>query len=93
MFSLVRRPCFRHSPRPLLNMKSKYLPDALQRIPNIELLINVVSRRVRQINQGHRPLTQPDPRMEPVDIALKEIAEGKLTFETTDEAPAPAAAT
>jgi DNA-directed RNA polymerase subunit omega len=72
-------------------MKSKYLPEALQRIPNIELLINVVSRRVRQINQGHRPLTQPEPRMEPVDIALKEIAEGKLTFEMTDEVPAPTA--
>ncbi len=76
---------FGHYPDPLLNMKSKYLPDALQRIPNIELLINVVSRRVRQINQGHRPLTQTDPRMEPADIALKEIAEGKLTFELSDE--------
>jgi DNA-directed RNA polymerase subunit omega len=62
-------------------MKSKYLDAALQRVPNPELLINIVSRRVRQLTQGHRPLTQTDPKMEPTDIALKEISEGKLGFE------------
>ncbi len=62
-------------------MKSKFLDSALQRIPNPELLINVVSRRVRQLAQGHRPLTQTDSKMDPVDIALKEISEGKLGYE------------
>ncbi|MDW8343211.1 MAG: DNA-directed RNA polymerase subunit omega [Verrucomicrobiae bacterium] len=66
-------------------MNSKYLSAALQRIPRPELLINVVSRRVRQLNQGQRPLTQTEPNMETVDIALKEIAEGKLTYEFTEE--------
>jgi len=65
-------------------MKSKYLTDALQRVPNIELLINLVSRRVRQINQGQRPLTHVEPRLEPVDIALKEISEGKLSYEIVE---------
>jgi len=61
-----------------------YLEAAKERIPNVPLLINVVSRRVRQLNQGHRPLTKPDnPNMEKIDIALKEIAEGKLTAEMT----------
>jgi len=61
----------------------------MQRIPHPETLINVVSRRVRQLNQGHRPLIEVTPKMQAVDIALKEITDGKLTFEATDEAPPP----
>jgi DNA-directed RNA polymerase subunit omega len=68
-----------------LRMKSKYLEPAQQRIPSPELLVNVVSRRVRQLAQGHRPLTQTDPRMDFSEIALKEISEGKLTFEVAGE--------
>lgn len=66
-------------------MNSKFLDSALQRIPNPELLINVVSRRVRQLTQGHRPLTQTDAKMGPADIALKEIGEGKLGYELIDD--------
>ena len=64
-----------------LRMKSKFLEPAQQRIPSPELLINLVSRRVRQLAQGHRPLTQTDARMDFSEIALKEISEGKLTYE------------
>lgn len=63
-------------------MNIVYLDQAKERIPNIPLLINVVSRRVRQLNRGQRPLLKPDtPRMPNLDIALKEIGEGKLTAE------------
>ena len=74
------------SPRvqPLLLMKSKYLETAQLRIPNPELLVNVVSRRVRQLAQGHRPLTQTDARMDFAEIALKEISEGKVSYEIAD---------
>jgi DNA-directed RNA polymerase subunit omega len=59
-----------------------YLDLAKERISNVPLLINVVSRRVRQLNQGHRPLVKPDnPQMSNMDIALKEIAEGKMSAE------------
>jgi len=68
-----------------LRMKSKYLEPAQQRIPNPELLINLVSRRVRQLAQGHRPLTETDPRMDFSEIALKEISEGKLAYELAGE--------
>ena len=60
---------------PLLRMKSNFMEPAQLRIPNPELLINLVSRRVRQLAQGHRPLTQTDPRMNFSEIALKEISE------------------
>lgn len=66
-------------------MKSKYLEAASQRIANPELLVNLVSRRVRQLAQGHRPLTQTDPRMDHAEIALKEIAEGKLGYEMVSD--------
>jgi DNA-directed RNA polymerase subunit omega len=71
-----------------LRMKSKYLEPALQRVPNPELLVNLVSRRVRQLAQGHRPLTQTDARMDYSEIALKEISEGKLGYELADDVPA-----
>ena len=62
-------------------MKNTYLDAALQRIGNTELLINIVSRRVRQLATGQRPMTQVEPRMEAMDIALKEISEGKIGYE------------
>ena len=62
-------------------MKSKYFEPARQQIPNPELLVNIVSRRVRQLTQGHRPMTVVDPKMDFADIALKEISEGKIGYE------------
>ncbi len=63
-------------------MNPNYLELAKAKIPNIPLLINVVSRRVRQLNTGQRPLVKPDtPQMSHMDIALKEIAEGKMSAE------------
>ena len=63
-------------------MNAMYLEKARERMPNIPLLVNVVSKRVRQLNAGHRPLIKPDfPGMDHMDLALKEIAEGKLSAE------------
>ena len=74
-------------------MKSKYFQAAAQQLPTPELLINLVSKRVRQLMQGNRPLTLTDPKMDFADIALKEISEGKITYElptaTTPAVPEP----
>ncbi|HMP90031.1 MAG TPA: DNA-directed RNA polymerase subunit omega [Kiritimatiellia bacterium] len=65
-------------------MNVSYLEKAKSRISNVPLLINMVSRRVRQLNRGQRPLIKPDYNQQPaLDIALKEVAEGKLTAEFT----------
>jgi len=45
----------------------------------------MVSRRVRQLCLGHRPLVEFVPGLGHADIALSEIANGKLTFESTLE--------
>jgi DNA-directed RNA polymerase subunit omega len=68
-----------------VRIKVNYLEPAQQRIPSAELLVNVVRQRVRQLVQGHRPLTTTDPRMEFSEIALKEIGEGKLAYELAGE--------
>ncbi len=68
-------------------MNVTYLDKAKHRVSNIPLLINMVSRRVRQLNRGQRPLIKPDSNQQSnLDIALKEISEGKLTAEFTSQA-------
>ena len=47
--------------------------------PNI--LINVVSRRVKQLKRGSRPLVESLEKLAPEDIALREIIEGKISHE------------
>jgi DNA-directed RNA polymerase subunit omega len=65
-------------------MNVSYLDKAKSRVSNTPLLINMVSRRVRQLNRGQRPLIKKDNNNQSnLDLALKEIAEGKLTVEYT----------
>jgi DNA-directed RNA polymerase subunit omega len=68
-----------------LIMSSQLLEEASKVIPNTALLVNLVSKRVRQLTMGHRPLVEVGPRMSNADIALKEIIDGKLTFEFQPE--------
>ncbi len=71
--------------RSLRHMTTQLLQEAAQVIPSQQLLINVVSRRVRQLGLGHRPLVEATPRSSLTDIALREIIDGKLTFEKVEE--------
>ena len=64
-------------------MKSELVKAASDVIPNTQILVNMVSRRVRQLTLGHRPLVEFAPGMGHADVALREIAEGKLIFEST----------
>jgi len=70
--------------RSLRNMTTQLLQEAAQVIPNQQLLINVVSKRVRQLGLGHRPMVEVGPRASLTDIALKEIIAGKLTYESLE---------
>jgi DNA-directed RNA polymerase subunit K/omega len=58
------------------------LRDARLRVPSIPVLINMVSKRVAQLNSGMRPYVKPAFQDEErLDIALREIGEGKLIAE------------
>jgi DNA-directed RNA polymerase subunit omega len=67
--------------RSLRHMTTQLLQEAAKIIPNQQLLINVVSKRVRQLGLGHRPMVETTPRMSLTDVALKEIIDGKLAYE------------
>jgi DNA-directed RNA polymerase subunit omega len=60
-------------------MKAQYIEKASTVITEPQILINMVSRRVRQLNAGSRPLIEVDPGTGLADIALQEIAQGKVT--------------
>jgi DNA-directed RNA polymerase subunit omega len=65
-------------------MSSNLLEEASKVIPNTAVLINMVSKRVRQLSNGQRPLVEIGPRMSNADIALQEIIEHKLVPEAVD---------
>ncbi|HEY1793984.1 MAG TPA: DNA-directed RNA polymerase subunit omega [Opitutaceae bacterium] len=62
-------------------MRDDYLRSALQVIGDPNILINVVSRRVKQLRRGNRPLVESLEKLSAEDTALREIAEGRITFE------------
>lgn len=86
--SVVRRTI---SPQTQGTMKSELIDKAAKVIPHPPLLINLVSRRVRQLNQGRAPLinvASHGVRLGQGDIALIEIIEGKITAQTLAESEA-----
>ena len=64
-------------------MKSNLVKAAAEVVPDPKLLVNMVSKRVRQLCLGHRSMVEFIPGLGHADIALAEIAAGKLTFEST----------
>ena len=59
-------------------MKSELVEKAAEIVPDPQVLINMVSKRVQQLNSGRAPLIDTVPSMGAADIALQEIIEGKI---------------
>jgi DNA-directed RNA polymerase subunit omega len=66
-------------------MREEYLQEAAAIIDDPNSLVNVVSRRVKQLRAGNRPLVESLERLSPEDIALREIIEGKISYELPTE--------
>lgn len=67
-------------------MNAELTRRALEKVGNPNVLVNLISRRVRQLNgltggAPARPLISETAGMGVADIALLEIAEGKLGWE------------
>ena len=62
-------------------MRDDYIANALKAIPDPNILINVVSRRVKQLKRGNRPLVESLEQLTPEDTALREVIEGKISYE------------
>lgn len=73
-------------------MNADICKKALEKVGNPNILVNLVSRRVRQLTgaggQGGRPLIADTVGLGAGDIALLEIVEGKMDFEVAEETAA-----
>ncbi len=66
-------------------MNADLVKQALEKVLNPYVLINLVSRRVRQLNSGAggscRPMVASTTNLGLADIALREIIEDKMSFD------------
>jgi len=69
-------------------LNSELTKKALEKIGNPNILVNLISRRVRQLTSGGtggRPLIADTAGLGAADIALLEIIEGKLDWAPIEE--------
>ena len=66
-------------------VRDEYLKEASAIIPDPNALINVVSRRSKQLKFGNKPLVESLEKLEPEDIALREIIEGKISYQEWED--------
>ena len=65
-------------------MRADLVEQARLIITEPPILINLVSKRVRQIASGRSPLVERRPGLRDADLALTEIIQGKITAENID---------
>ena len=74
-----------------IRMNSELLKQALAKVLDPHILINLVSTRVRQLNSGggksSRPLLTHTGNLGVIDVALLEIAEDKMGFDSPEIIP------
>ena len=68
-----------------LPMKAELVEQAALIITDPPILINLVSKRVRQLAQGRPALVQRLPGMREADVALTEIIQGKIRVQTVED--------
>ena len=66
-------------------MRDDYIKQALLKIQDPNILINVVSRRVKQLRRGNRPLVESLEKLTSEDIALREIIEEKISYDMGED--------
>ena len=62
-------------------MNKQLLDKAKEVVFDTAILINLVSKRTKQLNEGYAPLISDCQDMEPEEIALQEIIEKKVYSE------------
>lgn len=62
-------------------MRDDYLKLAQEKVTDPNVLINMVSRRAKQLKSGDKPLIESLERLSAEDIALREIIDGKLSYQ------------
>jgi len=69
-------------------LNEEYLERAKEKVDDVRLLINGAAKRADELAKGAKPLvpTLPQDDRTSLDIALLEIAEGKIVVESKEEA-------
>ncbi len=62
-------------------MRTDLVEQAAKIIPEPQILVNILSQSVEQLNNGRSPLVPTTPHMGTANIALMEIIEGKVTYD------------
>jgi DNA-directed RNA polymerase subunit omega len=70
---------------PVLAMRAELVEKAALVVPELPILINMVSKRVKQLTLGRPALIDKKPGMREADVALQEIIEGKIKVERLEE--------
>ncbi len=65
-------------------LRDDYLREAQKKITDPMILVNVVSRRAKQLKSGYKPLIESLERLSAEDMALREIMEGKITYQLAE---------
>jgi len=83
---VIYRAWFKKHRKRLVN--SELARKSLEKVGNPNVLVNLVSRRVRQLNSGggasSRPLLADTTGLGVADIALKELVDDSMTWEWPD---------
>jgi len=70
-------------------LNAELTKKALEKVGNPNILVNLISRRVRQLNAGSgalsRPLVSETANLGAADIALLEIIEEKIGFDMPEQ--------
>ena len=64
-----------------ITLRDDYLAEAQKIITDPMILVNVVSRRAKQLKNGYKPLVESLERLTAEDMALREIMEGKINYQ------------
>jgi DNA-directed RNA polymerase subunit omega len=72
-------------------LNTELLRQALEKVTNPNILVNLISRRVRQLNSGggtgSRPLITDTGTLGAADIALSEFVQDKMSWEVITDLP------
>ncbi|MBU6402076.1 MAG: DNA-directed RNA polymerase subunit omega, partial [Verrucomicrobia bacterium] len=72
-------------------MNAELVRKALEKVGNPNVLVNIISRRVRQLTAGggagSRPVVSCPPGTGAADIALQELIEEKVGWEMLEPTP------
>jgi len=73
-------------------MNAELVKRALEKVGNPNVLVNIISRRVRQLNSGNggfnRPLVEFAAGAGMADIALRELLDEKIGYDVPEATPA-----